>query len=664
MWKKYKDTIILLLSLIAIFQLYLYTTFPAFKTDDSPETITSTYTLGIQHPPGYPLDTLTGKIFTLIPSGNLMYRSNFTALFFHILSSMLIFFFVLNCFASEKEPEPRDKYFAVLSSLLYFLCFTPFSQALSAKGSIYTINAFFTVLFFFALFKIPESKKYAYFSAFIYGLSMGNHWQSMAVIFPAMLFYLIMKRKYVKFNIIIKGLVFFLLGASVYLFVFIRSWNAPVFAWGDIRTIKDLFWLIGREQYRFAESTHSIADTLRLLWFYLGNILVNEYIFYGALLFIPGAYFLIKKQKFEGAAISMAYLCILAGIVLISTPKPTIEWVIKPYFTSSYIFISVLVAACILGLIGLMKKSTEKSQNNISLAVIAAVVILSLFHMPDYSRNFIGYDYADNIIKTLPEDSLFIAEGDLNINGTLYKQLVEKKELLVISPLLLEYDWYRLQTAKNYYGKIIMTPKAGNGVEDLHNIIMANKSKRIYYSNSYTAEWQRLGFAPMGIINRVLTGQKDKTAANGNYFQMYSYRGIIGDKVNYDESTDLLAVKHYSWSFITLAEMLKNSGSYAAAVKLYKYSQVFEPKDTTLARIGLCYYNMKDMQNAETFWKEAIELNPQASYAYSSLAAVYLNRGETAKAIEYVDNALKYDSNNINAVQLKIIINKRQSVTQ
>ena len=37
---------------------------PSFNADDSPETVTAQYTLGIQNPPGYPLNTLTGKIFS------------------------------------------------------------------------------------------------------------------------------------------------------------------------------------------------------------------------------------------------------------------------------------------------------------------------------------------------------------------------------------------------------------------------------------------------------------------------------------------------------------------------------------------------------------------------------------------------------------------------
>src|SRR5208337_4467782 len=94
MWKKHKDTIILLSFLIAIFQLYLYTTFPAFKNDDSPETITSAYTLGISHPPGYPLFTLAGKVFSLLPVGSPAFRVNLFAIFLAMLILFLSYFLI------------------------------------------------------------------------------------------------------------------------------------------------------------------------------------------------------------------------------------------------------------------------------------------------------------------------------------------------------------------------------------------------------------------------------------------------------------------------------------------------------------------------------------------------------------------------------------------
>ena len=54
------------LVLASVFMLYLNTTHPVFKNDDSPETAAAGQTLGIGHSPAYPLYTMASKIFTLL----------------------------------------------------------------------------------------------------------------------------------------------------------------------------------------------------------------------------------------------------------------------------------------------------------------------------------------------------------------------------------------------------------------------------------------------------------------------------------------------------------------------------------------------------------------------------------------------------------------------
>ena len=50
---------------LTAFCLYVRTLSPAFHPDDSPETITAGATLSHQHPPGYPLHSLLGRVSVL-----------------------------------------------------------------------------------------------------------------------------------------------------------------------------------------------------------------------------------------------------------------------------------------------------------------------------------------------------------------------------------------------------------------------------------------------------------------------------------------------------------------------------------------------------------------------------------------------------------------------
>jgi len=63
---------------------------PTIGFHDSRELITCAWTLGIAHPPGYPLYTLFGKVFiTLISIGNIAYRMYVFSCLKYILTSHL-----------------------------------------------------------------------------------------------------------------------------------------------------------------------------------------------------------------------------------------------------------------------------------------------------------------------------------------------------------------------------------------------------------------------------------------------------------------------------------------------------------------------------------------------------------------------------------------------
>ena len=73
--------------------IYLITLAPTVGTEDSGELVAAAYTVGIPHPPGYPLWDILGKVFTFIPISNIAWRINFMSAFF--ASATVTFLFIL-----------------------------------------------------------------------------------------------------------------------------------------------------------------------------------------------------------------------------------------------------------------------------------------------------------------------------------------------------------------------------------------------------------------------------------------------------------------------------------------------------------------------------------------------------------------------------------------
>src|SRR5215467_4706692 len=65
----------------AVAMLYVMTAARDLVFGDTPELVTAAITLGIPHPPGYPLFTMLGHLFSLLPAGALPFRVHLLAVF-------------------------------------------------------------------------------------------------------------------------------------------------------------------------------------------------------------------------------------------------------------------------------------------------------------------------------------------------------------------------------------------------------------------------------------------------------------------------------------------------------------------------------------------------------------------------------------------------------
>ena len=86
-----KNYLWFLLTFAIILAVYLFTLCPSIYLEDSAEYVTVAATLGIPHPPGYPLYVLLGKLFTFIPLGSLAWRVNLMSAFFGALTCAFFF---------------------------------------------------------------------------------------------------------------------------------------------------------------------------------------------------------------------------------------------------------------------------------------------------------------------------------------------------------------------------------------------------------------------------------------------------------------------------------------------------------------------------------------------------------------------------------------------
>ena len=199
------------------FAVYLRTLCPTVYVGDSGELTAAAYTLGIAHPPGYPLFCLLGKLFTFLPFGNVAYRVNLLSACFASLTVGLVFLILLRLLQKNEGLSRGERVFAAFTGALSFGFLRDFwFEALSAE--VYTLNTFFFALLLYLLLRWQEERKEEIFflSLFLFGVGLGNH-DTLLVFGPLFLFMILLEApallKDVRF--LAKGVLFLALGLSV-----------------------------------------------------------------------------------------------------------------------------------------------------------------------------------------------------------------------------------------------------------------------------------------------------------------------------------------------------------------------------------------------------------------------------------------------------------------
>ncbi|MGH8726301.1 MAG: glycosyltransferase family 117 protein, partial [Burkholderiales bacterium] len=262
---------------LALFALYAGTAPRTVALEDDGLFILSSYFLGIEHPPGYPLFTLIGHLFTYLPLGSVAYRVHLASALFGALTGGAAWL-CARALIDGRLP-------AYLAALALGVSPVFWSQAIIAE--VYTLNTFFfLVLVFMGLQACPPStqapaspgcSRMLPWMALVFGLSLSNHYPLMLLAAPAFAILLWpMRRELLNRFGILSWLV--ILGLLPYAWLVRRSWmEVPISFNGPLETIPEILYFLSRAGY--ADIDHSVSagwlDRIKFFRFLGGQLLVQ-----------------------------------------------------------------------------------------------------------------------------------------------------------------------------------------------------------------------------------------------------------------------------------------------------------------------------------------------------------------------------------------------------
>jgi len=393
---------------VALFGLYAYSAPRTVTLEDDGLFIMSSYFLGIDHPPGYPLLTLLGKLFTLLPVGSIALRVHLLSAFFGALTCVALWLVVRALFA--------DAVSAYTGAVLYGLSATFWSQAIIAET--YTLNTFFFFcLFYLALvFLATKNLRVLYVFAGVFGLSLANHWPLMLLSTPCLVLLLLpARREVLRASPRMLGIAF-VVCVLPYLWMVVRSRMDPEISfYGPISDFESLLFFVSRQGFRNVDVSQSadIADKLDYQGFLLMEM-VRQYTPVGAAL---AGFGLVQQFRRLNLSTAFALLAgwlgssLVLGAMLGFDYEPLMKAAIRRYPLIPYGILAVWLVLALDALTSRVRRAAAAVRVG-TFAALAAVVFLSHRDVNVRRDDTWARDYATAVLESLDKGAVLFVHGD------------------------------------------------------------------------------------------------------------------------------------------------------------------------------------------------------------------------------------------------------------
>ncbi len=625
--------------------LFVYLSYlcPTIAAGDSGEFITAAKILGVPHPPGYPLYTIIGHVFTYLPVNSIAWRVNLTSAIFAALTCFLVYL-SLHKITGRVWPA-----LAAAGGLALSRFFWQYAEV----AEVFALNNFFTALLTYVLILIlqntndsnrtaldtprsalPAHPKLFWIFSFLFGLALTNH-HTIILLAPAALWILWRSSPEVLKDCKTLGIAVFLffVGLTPYLYLPIAAGHNPAINWDNPVTLENLWRLLTRADYGgFSPyaSKAAISRVSQLPAFFAG--LYQQFTAFGIALAILG---ILNFKRYKTPQIYLWLAFFFSGIFFVmyanvAINNPLLLGVLHRFYIMPAVIFSFWIGLGLENIIlWIQKKKYPKIFKTAPVVVTLGLLIwefTSNVEEADFRENYLAEDFAHNILLSLPQNALFFVSGDVASIGVDYLQLVEGQRLDVIAldQAKLTYEWYYAQS-KSRFPQIRLLGQRYDGqqVRNQH-LIMANIRKlpvcfMDFKEQSYQEEFLA---QPRGLVYEVNPPFKamiaDSLEARLN--ALYSKFKMRGRDRAYPRTRFEFEIKQiYAEPFFRLAFEFEQAGNFSKAEHYYKKTLEWNPYHyKVLKNLAVLYfYKMNRREEGVRLLQRYLEVNPYDAEAHS-----------------------------------------------
>ena len=477
---------------------YSLTLAPAVTLVDSGELIVAARTLGVAHPPGFPLYVLLAHFAALIPIGSVAVRVNFASAVFAAAASASLALVAAEALLTarvgsvkpnEREPDrgkrakkpapatrsgaaataldlsaSRIALVACLAAGLLF-AFSRTMWAYATIAEVYTLNTFLITAIFLMMFRwrrrlvsdpaprtgnaISKHDPWLNGGAFLFGLGLGVHHVSTGLMLPA-LAWLVLATEGFRFfasKRLLRAALSAFGGLAIYIYLPLSASGSPIMNWGDPRTLQRFWWHVSARQYHVFLTRSSERISHQLAEFF--ELSAREYgpwfVPLGLLFALLGVLALLKRDK--------TLFCFL-GLVVACDVIYSIRYEIAEDKDAYYLpaFLGFTIAsAFVVDWLLIRNLRLNRLPAAASLAFGALVLLLApglalLGNLPfnNRSRYFVAQDYVENILNSIEPSGMLLTRDWQVYSPMLYVNEIERArtDVVAIDINQLRRSWY------------------------------------------------------------------------------------------------------------------------------------------------------------------------------------------------------------------------------